>query len=46
MHVRGVEEGEGEWGVWMNLMGGGGKCWLWGNGATESATCCTLCKRG
>ena len=32
-------------GVWRNLRGGGGECWLRGNGATQTATCCTLCKR-
>ena len=32
-------------GVWKNLSGEGWECLLWGNGATQSATCCTICKR-
>ena len=30
-------------GVWKNLTRG--ECGLWRNGATQSATCCTVCKR-
>ena len=38
-------EAGGEGWVWRNLRGGGRKFWLLGNGATQSATCCTMCKR-
>ena len=41
---KGKEGGEG--GVGKNLRGGGGQCWLQGNGAAQSAICCTMCKRG
>ena len=44
MPVRGGRRGER--GVWKNLRDGGGECWLRENGATQSATCCTMCKRG
>ena len=39
-------EGGSEGGVWKNLREGGGECWLRGNGATQSATCCAMRKRG
>jgi len=38
--------GEEKGGVWRILRGGGGKCWLRGNGATQSAICCTMCESG
>ena len=40
------EQGGGEGRVWKRLRGGGGEFRLWGHGATQSATCCTMCKRG
>ena len=44
VHIRERRRGEGE--VWKNLRGGGGECWLRGNGENQSVTCCTMCKRG
>ena len=42
MHV-GEREGGGRGEVWRSLRGGG-VCRLRGCGATQSATCCTVCK--
>ena len=43
--IGGKERGEVKE-VWRNLRGRGGKCRLRGNGATQSATCCIMCKKG
>ena len=47
VHVRGEEKWGGEEGVGIDQFEGRGwKCWLRGNGATQSETCYTICKRG
>ena len=45
VHMR-ERRGWGEVREWSNLRIGGGECWLRVNGATQSATCCTMCISG